>query len=176
MDSYVNVRINGKNLESKKDIEKAILKFDEELEKYPDEESAIVGKSVLLYKLEKFDEALNCLNQITDIKHAAILELKAVIFMGLKRYDKSLKLLNEVLKLDSYNINALFYKSECLFQLKRFEEVVNTANLGLKIDKNHQPMLINKFCSLVELNRVNEALEIKDKILKMGIINEAFCV
>ena len=59
MDSYVNIRINGKNLENKNDIECAIMKFDEDLKKHPNDEAIIVGKSVLLYKLGKFNESLN---------------------------------------------------------------------------------------------------------------------
>lgn len=49
MNSYLNIRINGKNLEKKADIENAILKFDEDLKENPDDEATIVGKSVLLY-------------------------------------------------------------------------------------------------------------------------------
>lgn len=168
MDSYVNIRINGKNLENKSDIECAIMKFDEDLKKYPDDEATIVGKSVLLYKLNKFDESLNCLNQIENIKNTSIIELKAIILMGLKDYKQALKLLNEVLKLDKANISALYYKTECLFQLKCFNEVIDTADIALEFDKNHQSILINKFCSLVELNRTKEALKIKEKILKIG--------
>ena len=136
MDSYVNIRINGKNLESKSDIECAIMKFDEDLKKYPDDEATIVGKSVLLYKLNKFDESLNCLNQIENIKNTSIIELKAIILMGLKDYKQALKLLNEVLKLDKANISALYYKTECLFQLKCFNEVIDTADIALEFDKD----------------------------------------
>ena len=39
MNSYLNIRINGKNLEKKADIENAILKFDEDLKENPDDEA-----------------------------------------------------------------------------------------------------------------------------------------
>ena len=42
MNSYLNIRINGKNLEKKEDIENAILKFDEDLKENPDDEATIV--------------------------------------------------------------------------------------------------------------------------------------
>ena len=64
MNSYLNIRINGKNLEKKADIENAILKFDEDLKENPDDEATIVGKSVLLYKLGKLNDSLNCLNML----------------------------------------------------------------------------------------------------------------
>lgn len=131
MNSYLNIRINGKNLEKKADIENAILKFDEDLKENPDDEATIVGKSVLLYKLGKLNESLNCLNQIENIRTVSIIELKAVILMGLENYKQALELLNEVLKVDNGNISALYYKTECLFQLKRFNEVVDTANVAL---------------------------------------------
>lgn len=169
MNSYMNIRINGKNLESEKDIKKAILKFDKDLEKNPDDEATIVAKSVLLYKLNKFDESLKCLDQIKDVKTVSLIELKAVIYMGLEDYKEGLNLLNEVLKLDPKNLSALYYKSECLFQLKRFKEVVNTANFALNIDDENQPILINKFCSLVELNRISEATQVKEKLLRLGL-------
>ena len=120
MNSYLNIRINGKNLEKKADIENAILKFDEDLKENPDDEATIVGKSVLLYKLGKLNESLNCLNQIENIRNVSIIELKAVILMGLENYKQALELLNEVLKVDNGNISALYYKTECLFSIKTF--------------------------------------------------------
>lgn len=169
MNSYLNIRINGKSLTDKKDIEKAILKFDEDLEKHPDDEATIVGKSALLFKLGEFNESLECLNQVENVKNASIIELKALIYMELNKYKQALDLLNEVLKLDKNDINALYYKSECLFQLKRFKEVIDTADTALKIDKNHQSILVNKFCSLVELNRTKEANDVKAKLLRLGL-------
>ena len=168
MDSYINIRINGKSLENKNEIKKALLKISEDLEKNPGDEATIVSKSVLLYKLQEFKESLKCLNQIENVKTAPLLELKAIIFMGLKNYKEALTLINEVLKLDSNKISALYYKSECLFQLKRFKEVVDIADFGLKIDSKHQPLLVNKFCSLVELNRIKEATEVKEKLLRLS--------
>ena len=109
MNSYLNIRINGKNLEKKEDIENAILKFDEDLKENPDDEATIVGKSVLLYKIGKLNESLECLNQIKNIRNASIIELKAVILMGMSNYKRALDLLNEVLKdpmfRDKYNIS-----------------------------------------------------------------------
>lgn len=169
MNSYLNIRINGKNLEKKEDIENAILKFDEDLKENPDDEATIVGKSVLLYKIGKLNESLECLNQIKNIRNASIIELKAVILIGMSNYKRALDLLNEVLKLDCGNVSALYYKTECLFKLKRFKEVVDTADVALKIDKNHQSILINKFCSLVELNNTKEALKVKEKLLRLGL-------
>lgn len=169
MNSYLNIRINGKTLNNENDIKKAILKFDEDLKKHPDDEAIIIGKSALLYKLGKLKESLECLNQVENIKNASVIELKAIIFMGLNNHKQALELLNEVLKLDKNNISALYYKSECLFQLKRFKEVVDTADMALKIDRNHQPLLINKFCSLVELNRTKEATAVKEKLLSLGL-------
>lgn len=107
MNSYLNIRINGKNLEKKEDIENAILKFDEDLKENPDDEATIVGKSVLLYKIGKLNESLECLNQIKNIRNASIIELKAVILMGMSNYKRALDLLNEVLKLDCGNVSAL---------------------------------------------------------------------
>lgn len=148
---------------------KILEAFGEDLKENPDDEATIVGKSVLLYKLGKLNESLNCLNQIENIRNVSIIELKAVILMGLENYKQALELLNEVLKVDNGNISALYYKTECLFQLKRFNEVVDTANVALKIDKNHQSILINKFCSLVELNSTKEALKVKEKLLRLGL-------
>ena len=141
----------------------------EDLKENPDDEATIVGKSVLLYKIGKLNESLECLNQIKNIRNASIIELKAVILMGMSNYKRALDLLNEVLKLDCGNVSALYYKTECLFKLKRFKEVVDTADVALKIDKNHQSILINKFCSLVELNNTKEALKVKEKLLRLGL-------
>ena len=82
MNSYLNIRINGKNLEKKADIENAILKFDEDLKENPDDEATIVGKSVLLYKLGKLNESLNCLNQIENIRNVSIYRVKSCYFNG----------------------------------------------------------------------------------------------
>lgn len=161
MNSYLNIRINGKNLEKKRRYWKCNFEIWWRSEGKSWWWSYNCRKSVLLYKIGKLNESLECLNQIKNIRNASIIELKAVILMGMSNYKRALDLLNEVLKLDCGNVSALYYKTECLFKLKRFKEVVDTADVALKIDKNHQSILINKFCSLVELNNTKKLWKLK---------------
>lgn len=136
MNSYLNIRINGKNLEKKKILKMQFWNLMKIWRK--SRWWSYNCKSVLLYKIGKLNESLECLNQIKNIRNASIIELKAVILMGMSNYKRALDLLNEVfLKLDCRN-SALYYKTECLFKLKRFKEVVDT-NVALKIDKNTSP-------------------------------------
>ena len=98
MNSYLNIRTNGKNLEKKEDIENAILKFDEDLKENPDDEATIVGKSVLLYKIGKLNESLECLNQIKNIVDGRIpVEIIDMRDYGMMNGEKVLKRALELL-------------------------------------------------------------------------------
>ena len=53
MNSYLNIRINGKNLEKKEDIENAILKFNEDLNRNAKIDEMLNKINFLLEKMDK---------------------------------------------------------------------------------------------------------------------------
>ena len=131
---------------------------------------SLLQKASDLEKNEKFDESLQCLDEILEIDPNNIdcLNFKRRIYENLGKYDEAIEYCDKRIKLDSNDNFAFLYKGKYLSELGKFDEAIECYDESLLINPNYYSPYIDKGFSLLELNRLDEALNCFDKALNIN--------
>lgn len=87
---------------------------------------AIIAKSDALYKLNRPQEALDCLNSLKFIEPSAS-SLRGDILMDQNRFKKAIECFNEVLDYEN-NFEVRLKKIECLINLEQYDDAYKLIN------------------------------------------------
>lgn len=99
---------------------------------------ALNNYGVALLLIQKYDNALECFNELLSSTKGNIDELahlhKANALLGLNDYKEALKNIDEVIKLNGKNHIALFIKGNILFWLEKYDEAIEMYNKAIELN------------------------------------------
>ncbi|MFX0133100.1 MAG: tetratricopeptide repeat protein [Candidatus Hodarchaeota archaeon] len=143
--------------------------FDDYIKKYPKKLLLLYKKGLILYNLERFDEALSCLNALLKYNpnYIAALFTEANIFEELEKFDDALTQFDKILKYDPENHRAWFLKGNLLSRLEQKEQALECFNKAIELKSDYVDALNNKGLILQDLLKLEEALEIFNKAIEI---------
>jgi tetratricopeptide (TPR) repeat protein len=126
-------------------------------------------KGYCLSKLERYYEALECLDKAIKIDsyYARPWAYKGNVFDSLKRYDEALASLDRAIELDANDQWTWCMRGNVLDKLKRYEEALVSYDRALELDANYKWAWANRGNVLDNLKRYDEALESFDRALEL---------
>lgn len=136
----------------------------------PDNPICLTAKSFALFNLKKYEDALECVEQVFRTeKNVQLYLLKAEILKKLNFKSKSLEYLNEVLSLENLKedeaVRVLLKKCDLLSESENYEKILNVSSEILAIDKNNLDALNFKIDALYILKEYQKCLEYCNQIL-----------
>ncbi|WP_341758573.1 tetratricopeptide repeat protein [Candidatus Tisiphia endosymbiont of Ditula angustiorana] len=134
---------------------------------------ALVCKASCLFKLSKYEKALECCEKELELKPNDVDSLlsKAQCLFTLNRYEEVISCLDIVLKLDKCSeLNkkwGLEYQAKAYFRLERYKEALEYYD-KLLIITSSADSLRNKAICLMELNKFAEAFYVINEALTLA--------
>ena len=125
--------------------------------------SAFGMKAVVLYGLQRHQEALDCLNPYSDSDDFRILQLRGMILLALDRYEEALSYCEQALAINPDDQVTWETKGDSLKGLNRFGETLDCFNEALAIAPDYWPIWLKKARILTDLGEYEEALICCDK-------------
>ncbi len=98
---------------------------------------------------------------------------KGVAYLGLRRFQEAIKCFNIVLEIDSFYVDALFYKASTLLYLSFYDEAIKCFNEILEGDPNSVEALNNQGYAYAKLNDYDQSLFYFDRGLELHPQNAA---
>lgn len=132
----------------------------------------IINEGIALYKIDKYQEAIELLNRALDIdpKNVTALNFKSFALNDFGKYQEAIDVCDEVLKIDPQNIIALASKEYALSGLGKHLDALNVCEKILEIDPKDTWALNNKSFALnklgIQLVQGQEAFEVLDELIK----------
>lgn len=157
--------------------EEALEYFDAYAKLHSDDPLAWSGKSIALLKLNKVEEALECVDKALKIDmginrflikktlHSIRVSAKGAVLCGFEKYEDALECFDEVLKLKPGESAAWVNKGIVLSRLGEYGEALKCYDNALGFDLNDPRALANKGETLRKLGKYSEAVENIDKAL-----------
>ena len=151
-------------------IEEAIECFDKAIELNSNNKYALIdawfNKGLLLNKLKKFEEALACLNNVTELdqNRGDAWFHKGYTLFELCEFEESIKCFDKAIELKE---NAWIHKGLALDNLGRFREALNCFDKAIKINQNNQYAWFDKGRTLAEIGCFEEATLSFDKAIEL---------
>ncbi|MEG4113154.1 MULTISPECIES: tetratricopeptide repeat protein [unclassified Microcoleus] len=128
-----------------------------------------VEKGRCLNSLERYDEALECLDKAieSDSNYARAWAHRGDVLDNLKRYDEALVSYDRAIELDEYDPWQWAKRGYLLNNLKHYEEALESFDLAIELDDNDPWDWANRGDVLDNLKRYEEALESYDRALEL---------
>ncbi|MEP6582235.1 tetratricopeptide repeat protein [Microcoleus vaginatus GB2-A3] len=128
-----------------------------------------VEKGRCLNSLERYDEALECLDKAieSDSNYARAWANRGDVLDNLKRYDEALVSLDKAIALDDNYRWVWANRGGVLNNLKRYDEALVSLDRALELDANNQWAWANRGHVLNKLKRYDEALVSLDRALEL---------
>ena len=154
--------------------------FDEYAKSDPNDPLAWCGKSEVLLRLNKTEEALKCANKAMEIKlgfkyfliknpiQSIQIFTKTSVLFELEQYKDALKCSNELLKLNKNNPSNWNFQGIILGKLGNYEESLESINEALRLDPKDPYALSNKGETLRKIGNYSEAMEYLDRALDIN--------
>jgi tetratricopeptide (TPR) repeat protein len=151
--------------------------FEEYTKSDPNDPLACCGKSTVLLRLNKAEEALECANKAMGIKlgfkyfliekpiQCIQIYTKTNVLSALGQYEDALKYSNELLKLNSKNPSHWVYKGAILGELGDYEESLDSLNKALSLSPKDPYALSSKGETLRKMGDYSEAMEYIERAL-----------
>jgi tetratricopeptide (TPR) repeat protein len=148
----------GNCREQKDDV--SALEYAEKLVESRGEAKDWSEKGRCLNRLERYDEALECLDKAIEIdsNYASNWRMRGDILDNLERYEEALISLNQAIEIKPDDAISWNNKSWCLSNLKRYNEALAACEKAIEIDPNLAMAWYNKGMTLDEDNNENESL------------------
>ena len=154
--------------EQKDDV--SALEYAEKLVESRGEAKDWSEKGRCLNRLERYDEALDCLEKAIkiDSNYARAWRIRGDVLDDLKRYDEALPSLDKAIKIDPNNASSWRIRGYVLKNLKRYEEALESYDRAIELDDNDKlawswrGQVLNN-----NLERYDEALESYDRAIKL---------
>ncbi len=151
--------------------------FDELISKCIDEKSiymnALRYKAECLYQLDKFLEALDCYNKISDLKpNEHNWGKKASCLWKMLEYEEAYEYCENGLELNSSDPLCLSVKIDCFILIKKYEEAIEYCDKLLQIKHSVATLQKKVFC-LIILAKFNEASNLIGVLVNLDSKNVA---
>jgi tetratricopeptide (TPR) repeat protein len=152
-------------------VKKTYGKMPEELSQMvPEDAAGWLMKASSLYKLGKYEETIECLNEYLELepKSALALSNKADALANLESplYEEALTYFDKSLKLVPGNAVTWRKKGTILYKLKNYDGALKHYEKALELAPSYAPALWGKGDALFKLGRWNDALEYYNKALE----------
>jgi Tfp pilus assembly protein PilF len=121
-----------------------------------------------LYRENKFDEALEKLNQLIklDNRNSANYNYRGIVLFRLNEHSKAISDFEESIKIDDNFSSPYNNKAMSLIKLGRLEEALEFFNIACNLDKVTPQYYVNKISVLKKLGRVDEAIQCGEDFIK----------
>jgi tetratricopeptide (TPR) repeat protein len=128
-----------------------------------------VEKGRCLNSLERYDEALECLEKAIEIdsNYARAWANRGDVLESLKRYDEALVSYDRAIELDEYDPWHWAKRGYLLNNLKHYEEALVSFDMAIELDDNDPWDWASRGDVLDNLKRYEEALESYDRALEL---------
>ncbi|MEG4104732.1 tetratricopeptide repeat protein [Microcoleus sp. S13_C5] len=128
-----------------------------------------VEKGHCLNSLERYDEALECLDKAieSDSNYARAWANRGYVLGNLKRYDEALVFLDKAIELDANYKWAWSNRGYVLKNLERYEEALESYDRAIELDANYKWASSNRGNVLENLERYEEALVSYDRVIEL---------
>jgi len=128
-----------------------------------------VEKGRCLNSLERYDEALECLEKAIEIdsNYAMAWANRGDVLESLKRYDEALVSYDRAIELDEYHPWHWAKRGYLLNNLKHYEEALESFDMAIELDDNDPWDWVQRGDVLDNLKRYEEALESYDRALEL---------
>ncbi|MEG4418451.1 tetratricopeptide repeat protein [Microcoleus sp. LAD1_D5] len=128
-----------------------------------------VQKERCLNKLERYDEALECLDKAIEIdsNYAMVWANRGDVLDNLKRYDEALVSYDRAIKLDENDPWHWAKRGYLLNNLKHYEEALKSFDMAIELDENDPWAWVQRGDVLDNLQRYEEALESCDMAIEL---------
>ena len=173
--STTELLINAFDLNKEGEYEDSKAILDGVIESEPDNTIALYYRSSAHIGLEQFQEAIDDLDRISDLKQ----ELSGgmhynygVAFYGLGEYEEAIEYFELIDEKDHNYINALNKKGIAILDSSRFEEAVQSFDLVITNDPDNFTAHLFRGVSLSNMGEYDEALESINTALSIDSQNE----
>ncbi|MEG4581054.1 tetratricopeptide repeat protein [Microcoleus sp. MON1_C5] len=145
------------------------LEYAEKLVASRGEAKDWVEKGRCLNSLERYDEALECLEKAIEIesKYARAWANRGDVLESLKRYDEALESYDMAIELDEYDPWHWAKRGYLLHNLKHYEEALESFDMAIELDDNDPWDWASRGDVLDNLKRYEEALESFDRAIEL---------
>jgi tetratricopeptide (TPR) repeat protein len=128
-----------------------------------------VEKGRCLNSLERYDEALECLEKAIEIdsNYARAWANRGDVLESLKRYDEALVSYERAIELDEYHPWHWAKRGYLLNNLKHYEEALESFDMAIELDEDDPWAWVQRGDVLDNLQRYEEALESCDRALEL---------
>ncbi|CAK77223.1 unnamed protein product (macronuclear) [Paramecium tetraurelia] len=156
-------KINKAILEQRQD---EILKLLEGAQKSdPDNYFITWYRGKVLFRLNKFDQAIQLFEQSINSRYVMAYASKAKVLRVQQKFEEALKTIEQGLTIDEQLPPLFIVKASILYDQKKYEESIQTCNL-INDDQNVHALRLKALC-LRKLDRKEEALKLYDQILEI---------
>jgi tetratricopeptide (TPR) repeat protein len=126
-------------------------------------------KGRCLNRLERYDEALECLDKAIEIdcNYARAWTYKGNVLDDLKRYDEALVFYDRAIELDENDKLAWAWRGDVLDNLKRYDEALASFDRAIELDANYKWAWALRGNVLNNLKRYDEALASFDRAIEL---------
>jgi len=126
-------------------------------------------KGRCLNRLERYDEALECLDKAIELdsNYAIAWRIRGDVLDDLKRYDEAVESLDKAIKIDPNNASSWRIRGYVLRNLKRYDEALASFDRAIELDANYQWAWRNRGGVLSNLKRYDEALASFDRAIEL---------
>ncbi|KMW70774.1 tetratricopeptide repeat protein, partial [Limnoraphis robusta] len=124
-------------------------------------------KSMILYKLERYEEVLLCLEQAIelDCEDIQLWVSRGRVLCVLENYEEMLVSFKNVIKLEPEHLFAWEVQGMILYESERYEEALQCFDRVIELNSEDSDALFKKAELLVIMNRWTEGFEILDLAL-----------
>jgi len=130
----------GKELLELEEYVKAYECFSNELKINTRNLEALLYVSMVLFKLDRHDEALSYINKALELDplKAKMWTFKGLVLPELNRCEEAIKCFQKSLELDPVDIFPMISCARLLFHLDRYEEAISYYDKALEIDPKNE--------------------------------------
>ena len=153
-------------------LEEALLKFDEVLEKEPEYEYTMINKWFTLTAMWKYEDAIEIFQTVIKISDVIKSWEKtdlyfnlAYIYFIIQDYNNAIVYFEKDLGFNLNNLETLEYLGESYMNIWNYEDAIEYFNKILLFEPSNIIVLNNLWVCLLELNKYNDSLIYFNKVL-----------
>jgi hypothetical protein len=130
---------------------------------------------IVLLNLERYEEALDLLDETLDIDphNAGVLYVRGIVLLNLERYEEALDAFDKALGINPDDLTFWMGKGNAFGNLKRYKEALDAFDKALDINPQNAEAWSGKGQALNFLERYKEALDAFDKARDINPQNAA---
>lgn len=147
--------------------EKAVALYTEVISLVPDNAEYYQRRSVALYKLKRYEEALRDDNRSIELEpdNGEYYNSRSATLYEMKRYEEALQDDNKSIELEAHNPEYYLSRGITLHAMKRYEEALRDKTEAIVLDGSNPQYYESRGITLHEMKRYEEALQDQEKAI-----------